>query len=98
MSRGRPGLLGTVGRTAVIAGTASATVNAVNGRGRGHQPAAAPAVSAAPAAAVQVAAPTAGSDAGNALIEDLTKLAGLRDAGVLTDEEFTAAKGRLLQS
>lgn len=29
---GRPGLVGTMARTAVIAGTASATVNAVNGR------------------------------------------------------------------
>ena len=28
--RGRPGLLGTVGRTAVVAGTATATANAVN--------------------------------------------------------------------
>jgi len=28
---GRPGLLGTMARTAVVAGTASATVNAVNG-------------------------------------------------------------------
>ncbi len=27
---GRPGLLGTMARTAVVAGTASATVNAVN--------------------------------------------------------------------
>ena len=29
---GRPGLVGTMARTAVIAGTASATMNAVNGR------------------------------------------------------------------
>lgn len=28
--RSRPGLLGTVGRTAVVAGTATATANAVN--------------------------------------------------------------------
>jgi hypothetical protein len=28
--RGRPGLLGTAGRTAVVAGTATATANAVN--------------------------------------------------------------------
>jgi hypothetical protein len=91
--RGRPGLLGTVARTAVIAGTAQATANAVN-RGA-HQRHAAAADVTPPVAPVAAAA--TGSDAGNALIDDLTKLAGLRDAGVLTDEEFTAAKGRLLQ-
>jgi hypothetical protein len=91
--RGRPGLLGTVARTAVIAGTAQATANAVN-RGAHHRDVA-PAGFAPPAA--PVSAPATGSDVGNALIDDLTRLAGLRDAGVLTEEEFTAAKGRLLR-
>lgn len=34
--------------------------------------------------------------AGSSLAEELIKLAGLRDAGVLTEEEFAAAKARLL--
>lgn len=38
---GRPGLVGTMARTAVIAGTASATVGAVNSRQAGKQQAAA---------------------------------------------------------
>ena len=41
VGRGRPGLLGTMARTAVVAGTASATVNAVGNRqGRKQQAAA----------------------------------------------------------
>lgn len=46
--------------------------------------------SAAPAA--PAAAPAAGGD----LVEQLTKLAALRDAGVLTEDEFAAQKARLL--
>jgi hypothetical protein len=37
---------------------------------------------------------TAGSGAGSA--DDLTKLAALRDSGVLTDEEFASEKAKLL--
>lgn len=40
MRRGRPGLLGTVARTAVVAGTATATANAVNKRQANKQQAA----------------------------------------------------------
>lgn len=54
-------------------------------QGRSH-------VTVAQAAPVAPAAPAAGGD----LVEQLTKLAGLRDAGVLTDEEFVAQKARLL--
>lgn len=46
---------------------------------------------AAPAAA-PVAAPAGGSD----IIAELTKLAALKDAGVLDDAEFAAAKAKLL--
>ncbi|MEO7079110.1 MAG: SHOCT domain-containing protein, partial [Rhodococcus sp. (in: high G+C Gram-positive bacteria)] len=34
---GRPGLLGTVARTAVVAGTANATSNAMNRRRQSHE-------------------------------------------------------------
>jgi len=44
------------------------------------------------AAAPVAAAPAAGSD----LMSQLNQLAQLKDAGVLTDEEFTAAKAKLL--
>jgi hypothetical protein len=92
--RGRPGLLGTVGRTAVIAGTATATANAVNrsSQQRADQ-AAAPA--AAPAAPPPPPPPTA-SSGGTDLASQLTDLARLRDTGVLSAEEFDAAKARVL--
>lgn len=89
--RGRPGLLGTVGRTAVIAGTANATANAVNRRAHERavteQQAAAHRANQAPAPA----APT-----GDDLVAQLTDLARLRDAGVLSPAEFDAAKAKLL--
>ena len=46
---------------------------------------------AAPPAPAAAAAP-----AGNSLVDQLTQLAGLRDAGVLTADEFEAAKAKLL--
>jgi hypothetical protein len=45
-------------------------------------------------AAQQVAAPSAGL--GSAGLDELTKLAGLHDQGILSDEEFAAAKARIL--
>jgi Short C-terminal domain len=103
--RGRPGLLGTIGRTAVIAGTASATANAVNrsahNRAVTEQQAAAfradQAAQAAPQQAPppqQAAAPSGGTD----LVSQLTDLARLRDAGALSPQEFDAAKAKLLGS
>ena len=85
--RGRPSLLGTMARTAVIAGTATA----VSGRVRAHQenraqqahqdqPAAAP-------------APPGGD-----IADTIARLAELNAAGALTDEEFAAAKARILRS
>lgn len=122
--RGRPGLVGTMARTAVVAGTASAVVGASQNRQAGKQQAAAeqqaaqqaafesqaqlaqmqadveamkaqqaapaPAPAPAPAAA---AAPAAGGDD---LMAELSKLADLKAAGVLTDAEFAAAKAKLL--
>lgn len=89
--RGRPGLLGTVARTAVVAGTASATVNAVNRRQTaGAQPA--PATAPPPAPTTPAPTPTAGDD----LVGKLGELAQLHQQGVLTDAEFAAAKQRLL--
>ena len=47
---------------------------------------------AAPAAQAAAAAPAGGVD----IVAEIQKLASLKDAGVLTDEEFAAAKAKLL--
>jgi Short C-terminal domain len=95
--RRRPGLLGTVARTAVITGTASATANAVGRRGQARpveqqQAAAFRAQQAEPARPEPAPPRVAGTD----LVSQLTELGRLRDAGVLTAAEFDAAKATLL--
>lgn len=110
----RPGLVGTMARTAVIAGTATAVSTSVSSsmqssaqakalqeqakmdaavqRAMADQQAAAPQpqVMAAPAPAAP-AAPT-----GDDFLTKLTELAKLKEAGFLTDDEFAAAKAKLL--
>jgi membrane protease subunit (stomatin/prohibitin family) len=84
----------TVGRTAVIAGTASAVSGRVNRRQQqkfAEQEAQAQQAAAPPAAAAE--APAADSDA---LINQLKELATLKDQGVLTEEEFSAQKAKIL--
>jgi Short C-terminal domain len=90
---GRPGLIGTVARTAVIAGTATAVAGGV----RNHQQqkaATAQAPEAPPAPAPVAAAPAAAVD----ITGELTKLAELKTNGLLTDEEFATAKAKLLNA
>jgi membrane protease subunit (stomatin/prohibitin family) len=85
----------TVGRTAVIAGTATAVSGRVNRRQQAKyaeqeaqaQQAAAP----PPAAAAEPAAPDS-----DELINKLKELATLKDQGVLTEEEFSAQKAKIL--
>ena len=92
--RRRP-VLRTVGRTAVIAGTASAVSGRVNRRQQERwseeeaqaQQAAAP----PPASAPQPAAPSSDD-----LINKLKELANLKDQGILTEEEFSAQKAKIL--
>ncbi len=114
MLRRRGRLLGTVARTAVVAGTATATAGAVSRHQQNkaaekqaaadqqaaeqapppqpayQAPPPQPAYQAAPAP--EPAAPAEGDD----LVGRIQQLAGMRDAGVLSDEEFAAAKGKLL--
>ncbi|MGW0635945.1 SHOCT domain-containing protein [Nocardia salmonicida] len=93
---GRPGLIGTIARTAVVAGTATATSNAMNRRGA--QRAAeqqAYAQQQAPPPPPQQAPPPPPS-AGNDTVAQLGKLAELHSAGALSDAEFAAAKAKLL--
>ena len=99
---GRPGLLGTMARTAVISGTATAVSGTVARRqaSRAQQrstpmppePVYAEPLAAAPATSQAPTAPSAGND----LMAQLAKLADLRTAGLLDDAEFAAAKAKLL--
>ncbi|MCB0910283.1 MAG: SHOCT domain-containing protein [Propionibacteriaceae bacterium] len=99
---GRPGLIGTAARTAVIAGTAQATMGAVARHQQGRAAAAAqPQVAPEPQLATPppqpVAPPSAAPAApGDDLVAQLEQLAQLQSAGVLSPEEFAAAKAKLL--
>ena len=91
---GRPGLIGTMARTAVISGTATAVSGGV---ARRQQARAVGGASAPPPAAPAPAAPpppaTGGTDS---LIDQLEKLADMKANGLLDDAEYAAAKARLL--
>lgn len=96
---GRPGLLGTVARTAVVAGTANATSNAMNRRRQSHDQQAQDAQSyryEQQAPPPPVPPPAAAPPAEDDLVGQIQKLAALRDAGVLDADEFAAAKAKLL--
>ncbi len=113
IGRRGPGLVGTMARTAVVAGTASAVSGNVHRRQaeryNAKQDAAAQAAyeaqvadqSVAQMAAMQAQlnalqaapAPAAGGDD---ITAQLMKLGELKAAGVLSDEEFAAAKAKLL--
>jgi hypothetical protein len=88
--RSRPSILGsavrTAGRTAIIAGTATA----VSGKVAAKQAAGA----APPAAAPAEPAPPAGLS--KEAMEQLQKLAELHKSGILTDDEFATQKARIL--
>ncbi|MER5945806.1 SHOCT domain-containing protein [Streptomyces sp. NPDC001904] len=97
---GRPGLLGTMARTAVISGTASAVSGRVNRRlAERDAQRQAPAYEAAQYQA-SAAPPPAPAPAGNGQdrVGQLTALADLRAQGLLTDEEFAREKARILGS
>jgi membrane protease subunit (stomatin/prohibitin family) len=95
MPLGRRPVMRTVGRTAVIAGTATAVSGRMNRRqqekyaeqdAQAQQAAAPP-----PAAAAEPSAPDS-----DELINKLKELATLKDQGVLTEEEFSAQKAKIL--
>ncbi|MEZ5382221.1 MAG: SHOCT domain-containing protein [Microthrixaceae bacterium] len=106
---GRPGLLGTMARTAAISGTATA----VSGRVQRNQARRAQAdydqqlaqqqVAAQQTAALQAQAPVqptpaqpTPAPAGGGLMDELQKLADMKASGLLDDAEFAAAKAKLL--
>jgi hypothetical protein len=91
---GRPGLLGTMARTAVIAGTAGAVNRGMNraAENRAQTQADAEAYRQQQTAPPPAAAPAGGDD----LIAKLNQLGQLHASGVLSDDEFAAAKAKLL--
>ncbi|HWM15643.1 MAG TPA: SHOCT domain-containing protein [Microbacterium sp.] len=108
---GRPGLIGLAARTAVVAGTATAVSGGMQrkqqekAQGQAEQQAyeasqqQAQIDAAAQAAAAQYArpaAPAAPAGGGTDLVAELQKLASLKEAGILSDDEFAAAKAKLL--
>ncbi|NLU65427.1 SHOCT domain-containing protein [Rhodococcus sp. HNM0563] len=96
---GRPGLLGTVARTAVISGTATATSNAINRRGQqraAEKQAYTEQQAPPPPQDYPAPAPPAPPAPSDDLVSKLKQLGELHTAGVLSDEEFAAAKKQLL--
>lgn len=108
LGRRGPGLLGTVARTAVVAGTASAVAGGVSARQ--HEAASLrrdgldaqeqlAAIRQQEQVDAQVAATLAARQAPvDGVIAQLTQLGELRAAGVLTDDEFATQKARILGS
>jgi hypothetical protein len=108
---GRPSLIGTAARTAVVAGTATAVVGGMSKHqaSKAQQAADAQAYEAQQQqAAMQAAAdqavanaqaaapPPAAAPAGDDTIAQLERLAALKEQGILTDAEFDAQKAKLL--
>lgn len=102
---GRPGLVGTMARTAVIAGTATATSRAVSNAMDGGQRRAAAAAAQQQMADMQTyqEAPAQQQTAGPKAVDDfdeqlimIQKLSALAEQGVLTEEEFQAKKRQIL--
>ncbi len=109
LRRGRPGLLGTVARTAVITGTATAVHGAMTGARTSQQQQAAADQAAADAQAQQavadaqarqaVASPAAaGPGSGDDVIARIRELGELKQQGLISDEEFAALKAKLIST
>jgi hypothetical protein len=87
-----PGLL----RTAAVVGTATAASGAVRHRQDQKYAAQAQAEQAPPPEQYAPAPPPPDAAGGDDTIEQLKQLAELHTSGVLSDEEFSAAKAKLL--
>ena len=110
MGRRGPGLMGTMARTAVVAGTATVAVKATSNAMGGGQKKQAEAAQNQQIADLQAqqnaqaqqqaaAAAPAAAPPGGGLDDQLVqiqKLSVLKDQGLLTDEEFTAKKAQIL--
>jgi len=87
------GLLRAVGRTAVVAGTATAVSNRVSRR-QANRWSSQEEQQYAEQAPPPAAAPAAPSE--DDAIAQIEKLGALKEKGLLTEEEFTAQKSKLL--
>ena len=115
--RGRPGIAGTMARTAVIAGTATAVSGSMRKSSANKQAAAQDQAAANQATyesqaqmndmqaqmddmqAQQTPAPqpaAAAAPAADDTLAQLQRLADMKNSGLLTDAEFSAAKAKLL--
>jgi Short C-terminal domain len=98
---GRPGLVGTMARTAVVAGTATAVSGGMMRRSQQKAQAQADqqqaeeqaAAAAAPPPPPPPAPPAAGTED---VVAKLKELADLKAQGILSEDEFTAAKTQVL--
>jgi hypothetical protein len=95
------GLIGGIARTAVIAGTATAVSNNVSRRQANRwaeqdQAAQPPPTYAQPQYAPPPPPPAPAAASTDDVYEQIRKLSELKDAGILTDEEFAAKKAQLL--
>lgn len=88
---GRPGLLGTMARTALVAGTATAVSDSVSRRGAQRADERAQYQATQSQVPQQQAAATPGDT-----MSKIRELADMRSQGLLTDEEFAAAKAQIL--
>lgn len=100
-----PGLLGAVARTAVVAGTATAVSRGINRSLDNREQERAEASAYEQAAAQQQApapqqtpAPQQPPGQQDDLMAQLQRLADMRQQGLLDDQEFAAAKAKLLAS
>ena len=94
-----PGLIRGVARTAVIAGTATSVSNRVSRRQQGRwaeQEQQQQQQYAAPPPQQAYAPPPPAEDDMDDKLAQLKELASLKEAGVLTDEEFFAQKAKIL--
>jgi hypothetical protein len=89
-----PRLLRTVGRTAAIAGTATAVSGRVQRR-QANKWSQQEASQAPPEAAPAPAAPAAPASSAS-MIDQLKELGELKSQGILTEDEFAAQKAKLL--
>lgn len=98
---GRPGLIGTMARTAVVAGTATAVAGGVQRRQQGRADDAAEqeqmeADAAAYQAQQSAPPPPPPAPAEDDLLTQLARLGQMNQAGLIDDAEFAAAKAKLL--
>jgi membrane protease subunit (stomatin/prohibitin family) len=93
---GRPGLMGTMARTAVVAGTATAVSGGVSRRAAQRADEQAEYQAAQYQAQQSQAAQQQAAAMPSDTMAKIRELADMRSQGLLTDEEFAAAKAQIL--